>query len=135
MKKNYLQSALLLFFAAVAMISCTGSNEDEYEPVSPVVLDVTQVPYARLSDYKFFLGELKNLEPAYRVIPYKPSSELFSDYAHKKRFVWMPSGAMATYDGDGNVLDFPVGAVLIKTFYYEDVLPSHTQKLSKRACL
>jgi uncharacterized repeat protein (TIGR03806 family) len=129
MKRNYLYFALLLLFVAVSIVSCTGNNEDEYEPVSPVVLDVTQVPYAKLSDYKFFVGELKNLEPAYRVIPYKPSSELFSDYAHKKRFVWMPSGAMATYDGDGNVLDFPVGAVLIKTFYYEDVLPSHTQKI------
>jgi uncharacterized repeat protein (TIGR03806 family) len=27
----------------------------------------------------------------------------------------------ATYNGDGNVLELPVGSVLIKTFYYDDV--------------
>lgn len=126
MKKNYL---LLLLAFALTISSCTGNDESEYEPVSPVVLDVTQVPYTKLSDYKFFVGEMKNLEPAYRVIPYKPASELFSDYAHKKRFVWMPSGVSATYDGDDNALVFPVGAVMIKTFYYTDVLPGHTQKI------
>ncbi|RZJ30811.1 MAG: hypothetical protein EOO48_03940 [Flavobacterium sp.] len=128
MKKNYL---LPLLFACLALVlnSCTGNDESDYEPVSPVVLDVTQVPYAKLSDYKFFVGEMKNLEPAYKVIPYKPASELFSDYAHKQRFVWMPSGVSATYDGDDNALVFPVGAVMIKTFFYPDVLPNHTKKI------
>lgn len=129
MRKNYLLS-LLFLFTCVLLDSCSSQDENnEYIPLSPVVLDVTQVPYAKLSDYKFFTGEMKNMEPAYRVIPYKPSSELFSDYAHKKRFIWMPSGVQATYDGDDNAFDFPVGSVLIKTFYYEDVLPSHTQKI------
>jgi len=127
MKKTYLLPLLLVF--ALTIASCTGNDESEYEPVSPVVLDVTQVPYPKLSDYKFFVGEMKNLEPAYRVIPFKPASELFSDYAHKKRFVWMPEGVSATYDGDDNVLNFPVGAVMIKTFYYTDVLPNHTQRI------
>lgn len=127
MKKNYLLP--LLFFAALLLNSCNGGDENDYEPVSPVVLDVTQVPYAKLSDYKFFTGEMKNLEPAYRVIPFKPNSELFSDYAHKKRFIWMPSGVQATYVADDKAMDFPVGTVLIKNFYYEDVLPDHTMKI------
>lgn len=127
MKKNYY--LLLLFAVAFAFTSCSGGDDNDYEPVSPVVLDVTQVPYAKLSDYKFFTGEMKNLEPAYRVIPFRPHSELFSDYAKKKRFIWMPSGVQATYVSDDSPLDFPVGTVLIKNFYYDDVLPDHTQKI------
>jgi hypothetical protein len=33
----------------------------------------------------------------------------------------MPVGTKATYNGDGNILELPVGAVLIKTFYYDNV--------------
>jgi uncharacterized repeat protein (TIGR03806 family) len=128
MRRKLLLCCLAITFA-FSLFSCTSGGDNDYEPVSPVVLDVTQVPYAKLSDYKFFTGEMKNLEPAYKVIPFKPHSELFSDYALKKRFVWMPAGASATYNGDGNVLEFPVGAVLIKNFYYDDVLPDHTQKI------
>lgn len=126
MKKIYLLPLFFLFL--VSLNSCTDHN-DEYEPVSPVVLDITQVPYPKLSDYRFFEGDLKNQEPSYKVIPYKPASELFSDYAHKKRFVWMPSGVMSTYDGDDNVLSLPVGAALIKTFYYDNVLPGNVTKI------
>ena len=128
MKKNYV--LLLLFAAAIAFTSCSKNDDDtDYEPVSPVVLDLTQVPYAKLSDYHFFEGEMKNLEPAYRVIPFKPNSELFTDYARKKRFIWMPSGVQASYVTDDSAMDFPVGTVLIKNFYYDDVLPNHTQQI------
>ncbi len=112
MKKNYLQAlAILLIFTVFT--SCSD-KDDEYTPVSPVVVDLTQVPYPKLSDYKFFEGEMKDLIPALNVIPYEPSSVLSSDYAHKKRFVWMPTGVKATYDGDAKILDLPIGAVLIK---------------------
>jgi uncharacterized repeat protein (TIGR03806 family) len=118
MKKIY-----LLFFSvllvSVSFISCSGS--DDYEAVSPVTVDLSLVPYQKLSDYKFFEGEIKNLEPALHVLPFQPASSLFSDYAHKKRFVWMPPGAKATFVADNKALDLPVGAVLIKTFFYEDV--------------
>ncbi|RZJ71823.1 hypothetical protein [Flavobacterium sp.] len=132
MKKNYL---LLCFIAIVSaagvFVSCNrDEDEDEYLPVSPVVLDITQVPYAKLSDYHFFdEGELKELKPSYKVLPYKPASELFTDYAHKKRFVWMPNGVKATFNGNDNTLEFPVGAVLVKNFYYDDVLPNHETKI------
>src|SRR5690606_40673996 len=64
--------------------------------------------------------------PVYGVLPYEPINALFSDYAHKKRFVWMPYNVKATYVADGDVLDFPTGSVLIKTFFYENVLPNNT---------
>jgi len=118
MKKNYC-SCIAVFISLFIFISC--SDKEDYTPISPVTVDLTQVPYPKLSDYKFFEGELKNLIPSLNVLPYEPASSLFSDYAHKKRFVWMPVGTKATYSADGKVLELPVGAVLIKTFYYDNV--------------
>lgn len=132
MQQKYLLKlfGFLTVFALIVTISCNSNDEEEqYEPVSPVVVDLTQVPYPKLSDYKFFEGDLKNLSPSLGVLPYKPASSLFSDYAHKKRFVWMPKGTKATYNGDGNVLELPVGAAIIKNFYYDNVQPSSTTKI------
>jgi uncharacterized repeat protein (TIGR03806 family) len=103
--------------------SCSKNDDDkeEYIPIDQVTVDLTQVPYSKLSDYHFFAGELKNQTPASSVLPYEPISALFSDYAHKKRFVWMPNGTKATFNGDEKALNLPVGAVLVKTFYYDNV--------------
>lgn len=57
------------------------------------------------------------LEPAEGVIAYDLTSPLFTDYAHKLRTIWMPEGSQAVYRED-DVLDFPVGTVITKTFYY-----------------
>lgn len=122
MNKKYL--FLPLIIVLVYIISCSkDDNEEPYIPIptSPVVVDLTQVPYPKLSDYNFFEGELKNQNPALDVLPYEPSSALFSDYAHKKRFVWMPKNTKATFNGDENSLELPVGSAIIKTFYYDNV--------------
>jgi uncharacterized repeat protein (TIGR03806 family) len=121
MKKIYLQSIILLFLFSVFIVSCSNNEEEQYIPLSPVTVDLTQVPYPKLSDYHFFEGDIKNQIPSLNVLPLAPASSLFTDYAHKKRFVWMPIGTHATYNGDEKVLELPVGAVLIKTFYYENV--------------
>lgn len=129
MKKNkFLYTLVFFLFFAILHTSCS-SQDDEYTPVSPVVVDLTQVPYQKLSDYKFFEGDIKLQNPSLNVIPFAPASILFSDYAHKKRFVWMPEGTSATYDGDNKVLTLPVGAALIKTFYYDNVQPSNTTRI------
>lgn len=119
MRKNYL--ILLSVILVSALFVTCSDDKDEYVAVSPVVVDLTQVPYQKLSDYKFFEGALKDQRPALHVLPYQPASSLFSDYALKKRFVWMPPGISATYNGDGKILELPIGAALIKTFYYENV--------------
>jgi uncharacterized repeat protein (TIGR03806 family) len=116
----------LLFF----VFSCSSDKNDYVAiEVSPVVVNLDQVPYPNLSDYQFFAGEMKDQQPSYGVIPYKPASELFSDYALKKRFVWLPNGTKATYVSDSEVLNLPVGAALVKTFYYNRVQPSNTTKI------
>ncbi|WP_445453601.1 hypothetical protein [Flavobacterium sp. 25HG05S-40] len=109
----------------------TSCTKEEYTRIeeSPVVVDLTQVPYPKLSDYKFFEGDLKNQKPSFGVLPYQPISELFTDYAQKKRFVWLPSGTKAIYNGDGNVLNLPVGAALIKNFYYTKVQPNNSTRI------
>ncbi len=128
MTKKY---AFLSFFAIsiILIFSCTDNDDEEYIAVSPVTVDLTQVPYPNLSDYHFFEGEMKNQVPSLDVIPYEPISSLFTDYAHKKRFIWLPNGTKATYNGDDEILELPVGAALIKTFYYDNVLPSNTTKI------
>lgn len=96
-------------------------------PFSPVNFDINTVPYPKLSDYNFFEENLVDQNPVYGVLPYEPINTLFSDYAHKKRFVWMPNNVSATYVSDGDNLNFPIGSVLIKTFYYENVLPNNSK--------
>ena len=86
-------------------------------------------PFQKLSDYKFFVGVMKDQHPALNVVPYEPASSLFTDYAKKKRFVWMPPNTKATYNSDNTVLELPVGSVLIKTFYYENVQPDNTTRV------
>lgn len=84
----------------------SGVNFDPDEPACDL-----------LSSYRFFRGNGSRQEPNDRVLPYDLNTPLFSDYASKHRFVWMPAGTSARYD-DFESFDFPVGAVLIKTFSY-----------------
>lgn len=132
MKKYYLFALTLLTITTV-FLSCSD-NEEPYiplipTPTSPVTVDLTKVPYEKLSDYKFFKGIMKDQNPSLNVIPYEPISALFTDYAHKKRFVWLPKGTKATYNGDDKIIELPVGAAIIKTFYYDNVQPSNTTQI------
>ena len=68
---------------------------------------------AKLSDFRFFVGG----KPNHRVRGYKLATPLFSDYADKDRFIYVPAGQKARHRGDG-LIDFPVGTALIKTFGY-----------------
>lgn len=84
-----------------------------------VQVDISAKPFEKLSEYQFFTGNLADLTPNENVVPYDLNSPLFTDYAKKARFVWVPEGTSAKYTTE-HVLDFPVGAVLIKNFYYEN---------------
>ena len=119
-------------FFLVLLSSC--SKDDGYvgvipDPVSPVVFNLDSLPYANLSQYNFFEGEISDLNPVYGVVPYDLNSALFSDYAKKKRFLWMPKDSTAKYVNDFTPFDFPVGTILIKNFYYDQVLPAMNTKI------
>jgi uncharacterized repeat protein (TIGR03806 family) len=87
-------------------------------PAGPVVVDLDAPPPAKLSSYRFFTWD-----PAVgfafnqRVVPYDVNTALFSDYALKQRAIYLPDGAAASFDPE-QALGFPVGAVIIKTFYF-----------------
>lgn len=70
----------------------------------------------RLSDFGLLAGR-QGLQPAAGVVTYQLATPLFSDYAEKFRFAYVPPGQRITYRDDG-VLDFPLGSVLIKSFGY-----------------
>ncbi|UTW56831.1 hypothetical protein KFF44_00795 [Kordiimonas sp. SCSIO 12610] len=73
-------------------------------------------PARLLSEYGLF-SDLGAQIPTEGILPYDLQVSLFTDYAHKYRFVYVPSGKTASYD-ETEVLKFPVGSVLIKTFAY-----------------
>lgn len=120
------------FLTLILFSTCKRYNEEDLLPPpedTSVQFDINQVPYPKLSDYKFFIGDLKDMIPNDRVIPYEPISSLFTDYAHKKRFVWMMPDSSANYVNDSSLFDFPNGTVLIKNFYYDNVLPLMNRKI------
>jgi uncharacterized repeat protein (TIGR03806 family) len=76
----------------------------------------TAVP-GKLSAYGFFAGNMADQKPVEGVMPYRLNTPLFSDYAEKLRFVKLPAGQAAQYNAT-EVMDFPVGTTIIKTFYF-----------------
>lgn len=68
---------------------------------------------SKLSDYRFFVGEAPNA----RVTGYQLNTALFSDYADKDRYFYLPPGTKVSFDAAGTV-EFPVGAAIVKTFRY-----------------
>jgi uncharacterized repeat protein (TIGR03806 family) len=70
-----------------------------------------------LSAYGFFEGNIAAQLPSKRLLPYHLNTPLFSDYAEKLRFIQLPEGAKINYNATA-VLDFPIGTIIIKTFYY-----------------
>jgi uncharacterized repeat protein (TIGR03806 family) len=93
--------------------------ECQSPPATPTAVDVQpeKIPFQTLSEYGFFKNKLAALQPSDRVLPYDLITPLFSDYAYKARFVWMPDSVRANVRADG-VVDFPENTVLIKNFYY-----------------
>lgn len=135
---NKIKNIIPLLTLSFVLFNCNtddsnllNSDSDDYIPVptSPVVVDLASVPYAKLSDYQLFEGNLKEMKPSYGVHTYSLSSQLFTDYASKKRFVWMPSGTKANFVSSEELFDFPTSTVLVKNFYYTNTLPNNTLKI------
>lgn len=111
MKRKWLLVGWIpMLVAVIALLNrCTNAEAVNVQP--------DKEPFKKLSEYRFFVGNLADLNPNEGVLPYDLNSPLFTDYAHKARFVWMPPGTAANYTPE-TALDFPKGAVLIKNFFY-----------------
>jgi uncharacterized repeat protein (TIGR03806 family) len=84
--------------------------------IDTVVINGDEAPQT-LSAFGFFTGST-NL-PAKALIPYGLKTPLFSDYAEKQRFLYLPTGGQIAIDPEGRMA-FPVGTALIKSFGYAD---------------
>ncbi len=126
--------SIILPGLVLVFISCTKDTISDQAIGAPIVadrlnLDPVEFPFGTLSEYGFFDGPMANQRPVAGGVPFQPINTLFTDYAHKKRFMWMPAGTQATYNGDGEVLDFPDGTVLIKNFFYDHVQPTDRTRI------
>jgi uncharacterized repeat protein (TIGR03806 family) len=117
MKKTFLAFLfifLLIAFAVVNMQSCKNKSAQKEQAVTG---NKSFEFKDKLSDYGFFKGKLKELLPANTVFKYELSTPLFTDYAVKDRFIFLPSGASIGYRENG-ILDFPDSTIIIKNFAY-----------------
>jgi uncharacterized repeat protein (TIGR03806 family) len=101
--------SLLVLFASL------GSQVVASEPVNDAAL-MQKRPAKLISAYNLFKDAVSQ-EPNQGLHPFSLSQPLFTDYALKYRFVYMPNGTNAVYD-ETEAFDFPVGTVLVKTFAY-----------------
>ncbi|MBI1318406.1 MAG: hypothetical protein GC168_05560 [Candidatus Hydrogenedens sp.] len=108
---------LAVFVPALAIAMAVQAGPVTVSPDGPLV--------RKLSEYNLF-SDLASLTPNDGVVPYDLNSPLFTDYADKYRFIWMPEGTSATYDAV-ETFDFPVGTLISKTFSYPSE-PGHPEK-------
>ncbi|NNC95059.1 MAG: c-type cytochrome [Chitinophagales bacterium] len=101
------------------LIFTTFISCEKNDTVNPMVRFPEGKGYEWLSDYNIFIGNLADINPNTEagILPYNLNMALFSDYASKKRFVYVPEGSKINFDTT-DVLNFPLGSILIKHFYY-----------------
>jgi len=71
-----------------------------------------------LADYNLFQGNDPRGPVTEAGLEYDLTTPLFSDYANKYRFVFVPPGEAASYDATG-IFDMPVGTIISKTFAFD----------------
>lgn len=102
----------LIVVSTIALLGCDRG------PGPDVCRDVrSDVTCTKLSGFALFTGDGSAQEPAEGVIPFEPNSALFSDYAFKSRFLYVPPGQTVKYAED-DPFDLPEGSILAKTFWF-----------------
>jgi uncharacterized repeat protein (TIGR03806 family) len=119
MRKSYLY--ICVGGIALAMIVCwvTGCKNGTAGSEETSAGKKGFVFREKLSDYGFFIGNLKDLIPAEGVMRYELVTPLFTDYAVKDRFIVVPAGRTIKYTATG-ALDFPDSTIIIKNFAYRN---------------
>ena len=127
-----MHSATRVVLAAVLLAAASwgaGAQSTATPPLAAVHVDLDGPAPQSIKAYHLF-KDFAHQVPNDGVVPYDLTTPLFSNYATKHRFVWMPPGTHADYD-PRTTFHFPVGAVLIKTFgYLKDIRdPSNGERL------
>ena len=119
-------TALLGLFLLLCVAACSSKTTSANE-VNPVYH--AQNNPNLLSEWGMLNIEKNNLVLARQSFAYDLNSALFSDYAHKLRTVHIPGGQMPKLGNDNDRLEFPVGTIISKTFYYpKDTSSNHELK-------
>jgi len=85
------------------------------------------MPAPTLATYRLFT-DAGGRQANARLTPYDLNTPLFSDYAEKLRFLYLPPGKTVRYRTAG-ALEFPVGTTLVKTFAYPADLRRPAERL------
>lgn len=101
--------------AAVLALGLLIGNRPSPSPVDDALIAGDSLP-PRLADFGFFTDRAAT-RPNARVLAYALNTPLFSDYSDKQRFIYLPPGTRLGWRDTG-VLEFPVGAAIIKSFGY-----------------
>jgi uncharacterized repeat protein (TIGR03806 family) len=102
----------------VALAACGGGSDEVCHPPSGSGpgIDLDGPMCTHLSSYRLFTDvATQTADPA--LFAYDLNTPLFSDYATKRRWMYIPAGTSATWE-DADSLDLPVGSVLVKTFSF-----------------
>lgn len=100
------------FFLTLLLTEGCGPKYPQSVQFSP-----NDKPFDKLSEYGFFTGELKLLQPNKGVLPYNMVNSMFNDFSLRKCFMYLPEGAKLSLDST-QLLNLPVGACLINVIYY-----------------
>lgn len=79
--------------------------------------DAIVVDCPNLADYRLFLDPSDPTRDPNGGLPYDLTTPLFSDYALKDRFVFVPPGQTVPYSADASFA-FPVGTIIAKSFKF-----------------
>jgi len=104
---NIIWRAVFGGFTLLATLSSCSPSQPKYHP--------TENP-ARLSEWNLFDNSGESFAPVPAAMVFSPANSLFTDYAQKLRTLWLPAGTSAQWQ-DGEI-NYPVGSILTKTFYY-----------------
>ncbi|MFT7582713.1 MAG: hypothetical protein ACI9MR_004396, partial [Myxococcota bacterium] len=100
---------LTITAAALALGGC----DEESSGLGAVPVDQTP---ETLSEWNLFVDDAATM-PRPGMVAYDMASPLFTDYAAKHRFIYLPDGEKIAYK-DEAPWEFPIGSILVKTFAY-----------------
>ena len=96
----------VLCLLLAVLLGCSESIPNFHESNNP----------QRLSEWNLFALSQEELIPSEASLVFTPANQLFTDYAHKLRTLWIPNESQAQLVNDE--INYPVGTILTKTFYY-----------------
>lgn len=117
-------SRLLVGAMVLAMLtSCSEQVPDDVNLSWQSMRDVDARDWPdKLSEWNVLAISNRTLLPLKGVEPYQLNTSLFSDYAQKFRTLWLPKETALSVTQEGE-LEFPLGAIITKTFYYQSDTP------------